>query len=122
MTREEIKVLEQEPCDDCISREAVLDALHLEGRPTKRFEYFIAIKSDIIALPPVIPKGTREWISVREKLPEEFVSVLVCYKSQGGMAQAVSERFGTYKWSGLGGIEPIAWMPLPGPYKEGYGE
>lgn len=60
------------------------------------------------------------WIPVSEGLPEEFESVLVCYESQGGMAQAVSERFGThtgYRWSALGGIEPIAWMPLPEPYK-----
>lgn len=63
----------------------------------------------------------RHWIPVSEHMPEEFESVLVCYKSQGGMAQAVSERFvnmdGSNRWSALAGIEPIAWMPLPEPYK-----
>jgi hypothetical protein len=61
-----------------------------------------------------------KWIPCSERLPE-VGSVLVCYESQGGMAQAVSERFKTdtgYRWSALAGIEPIAWMPLPEPYKE----
>ena len=61
-----------------------------------------------------------KWIPVSERQPEAFESVLVCYESQGGMAQAVSERFKTdtgYRWSALAGIEPIAWMPMPAPYK-----
>ena len=62
-----------------------------------------------------------KWIPCSEKLPKEFESILVCYKSQGGIAQAVSERLtnmdGSNRWSALAGAEPIAWMPLPEPYK-----
>lgn len=63
----------------------------------------------------------QRWIPVSERLPKKFESVLVCFKSQGGMTQIVSERLtnmdGSNRWSALGGIEPIAWMPLPEPYK-----
>ena len=61
------------------------------------------------------------WIPVSERLPKEFESVLACYKSQGGIVQAVSERLtnmdGSNRWSALAGVEPIAWMSLPEPYK-----
>ena len=59
-----------------------------------------------------------EWIPVSERLPEEGKSVLVCIETQGGMAQYVSERFKDKYWSALGGRTPIAWQPLPEPYKE----
>lgn len=60
------------------------------------------------------------WIPVKTALPEEGKSVLVCLKTQGGMAQAVSERFnisGEWRWSALGGRKPLAWQPLPENYK-----
>lgn len=62
------------------------------------------------------------WIPVEERLPEEGVSVQVCFRSQGGTAQAVSERFindnNKSYWSGLCGMKPTHWMPLPEPPKE----
>ena len=62
------EALEQEPCGDAISREAVLDALHVEGRPTKRFDYVIEVRRDIKALPPVTPQPkTGHWIKTKEQ-------------------------------------------------------
>ena len=61
------------------------------------------------------------WITVEERLLEEGVSVQVCFRSQGGVAQAVSERINDNNksyWSGLCGMKPTHWMPLPEPPKE----
>lgn len=66
--------------------------------------------------------GKHRWIPVTERLPEEGVSVQVCFHSQGGKAQAVSERFVDNRnqsyWSGLCGMKPTHWMPLPEPPEE----
>ena len=59
----------------------------------------------------------QEWIPVKDRLPEEGKSVLVCFKTQDGIAMSVSERFNYERWSALCGLKPIAWMPLPSPYK-----
>lgn len=58
------------------------------------------------------------WIPCSERLPENGESVLICYESEGVIVQAISERIGEV-WYRLSGIKPIAWQPLPSPYKEG---
>lgn len=74
-------------CEDCVSREAVLDALHVEGRPTKRFDYVIEVRRDIEALPPVTPKQkTGKWIddkcSVCGKGIEDLISSPEWYRNE----------------------------------------
>ena len=98
-----------------MTKETAIDILESQKNEHYKEEINEALDMAISAL-----KG--EWISVKVALPEEGRSVLVCFKSQGGMAQAVSERFnvsGEWIWSALGGRKPLAWMPLPKPYKKG---
>lgn len=60
------------------------------------------------------------WISVKDRLPEEWKSVLVCLPTQGGIGMYVSERFNGDRWIALFGRKPTHWMPLPdGPKEEG---
>ena len=115
-------------CEDCVSREAVLDALHVEGRPTKRFDYVIDVKCDIMALPPVTPK--QRWIPVSERLPEDTQPVLLTIRRMSRLYN--HEPFitvGHISWNqttwwcahdgdcARNEIEVLAWMPLPEPWK-----
>ena len=77
------------------------------------------MSSQICVLLHMNERSQGEWISVKERLPEEGESVLVCLQTQGGMAQFVSERFNDNCWSALGGCTPLAWQPLPKPYEGG---
>ena len=65
-------------------------------------------------------KEADRWIKCSERKPEEQRSVLICYRTQGGIAQAVSERFirndGTEGWSAMLGRKPFAWKELGEPY------
>jgi hypothetical protein len=60
-----------------------------------------------------------EWISVKERLPEDGVDVLAIFK---GQVQQVSTYRPTCtctsKWHGNGGNIPTHWQPLPAPPKE----
>lgn len=114
-----IKALEQQPSDDCVSRAEVdkLINLYLKN-PT--IDDSIAFYEHFLDLPPVTP--TQRWIPVSEKMPKEGETVLVCYQTQGGIAQSVCEWFYMPNrgivWSTLCGRTPIAWQPLPKPYEE----
>ena len=115
--------------DDIISRQAAIDAATY-GNPQTAWER-------IEALPSAQPR----WIPVTERLPEEGVMVLVtCYgrdmiiMRDGESLEDAIERVrkevvnvtvglvGSDGWYGADYspmiITPVAWMPLPEPYKE----
>ena len=85
-----IKALEQQPCEDCISREQAVDAVadlfemseyphpYPQGKPIRLKD----IKEKLKQLPPVQPKiKTEHWIPVSERLPKDIKPVIVTWKN-----------------------------------------
>ena len=62
-----------------------------------------------------------DWISVKDRLPEEGRFVLVfCERFHNSSPMFVSRRLDFNYWGGLGRDFGIThWMPLPEPPKEG---
>lgn len=82
MTLKNIKALSAEPCEDAISRQAVLDlvvANHTELNGLNVVMYSPYYK-DIKQLPPVQPiRPKGEWIPVSERLPEDTYPVNITW-------------------------------------------
>ena len=112
----ELKQLkEQEPREDCVSREFMykLGATCIATRDKNN--KLIALGT-IENLPPVTP--TQKWILVSEKLPEEETDVLV--RNENGDKEIARGSYSTemqdeFIWctSGWKFGKVIAWMPLP---------
>lgn len=105
-------IKDAEPCEDCVSREAVLDAfwkLDVELRPSA----IDAIINMVNSLPPVTPKP--RWIPVSERLPEKSMEVMACDES--------GTIFFAHFNNGYSFCEDaVAWMPLPAKYEKGESE
>lgn len=136
-----IKAMEQEPCEDCISRAKAIKALEyslsiesdggLDNYRTLIKDLLNAIynkqKKAIEDLPPATP--TQKWIPVSERLPnpqeygDEDYSDWVQITLHIGENHDVVGRgyycFNKRKWYAdrLGVGVVTAWMPLPQPYK-----
>ena len=63
------------------------------------------------------------WIPLEEKIPDTNVDVLLQFKSNMGVGfyedgdWAINTGDGIYSLIGYGEEKPIAWMPLPEPYR-----
>jgi hypothetical protein len=120
-----IQALEQQPCEDAISRQAVLEVI----RKCHCEEWVKAyIGAPIEALSPVTPQSKKgRWIPVSERLPKagEYVGdVDKYYLVQNEYGDMLVARYTHSEyWEQIYQFQPIgdeivAWMPLPEPYKE----
>ena len=96
-----------EPCEDCVSRKAVIRLLH-SGYHSK------SMIEEVKELPSAQP-GQR-WIPCSERLPDNDEAVLIS-NSHGVTKAWWNGRF----WTSIAVKKyktVIAWMPLPEPYRE----
>ena len=135
ITDEEYKELKKQiqPCEDCISREAVMKHLENITMDTNPDNYDnkdkwyqangfnlckVGIEMYVKNLPSVTPKT--KWIPVSERLPEERIAVLVwCPERKNIYCACYEEKqwwiFGAYFKKVE--LDVIAWMPLPESYR-----
>lgn len=74
----------------------------------------------IIMDAPSVLDRPQGWIPCSERLPEEGETVLATFQFQDGRGCMTSERItlnGGEIWSAAYGKKPLAWMPLPKPWK-----
>ena len=128
--KEAIKTLEQEPCEDAISKSDVFEILgNLMSIPYD-FDRQINEKDvsesmdEIKALPSVIlARKKEEWIPCSEKLPKpnELVdNVRKYYLIQDEYGDMYVARYTIGGWISIDSIlqdNVVAWMPLPEPNK-----
>ncbi|MCR4999162.1 MAG: hypothetical protein K6A05_04895 [Lachnospiraceae bacterium] len=120
-----IKALEQEPCEDCISREQVISGIDRyidKAQSTGTRDDFISFQELVVKqLPPVTP--TQRWIPVKTRLPQNRGTYLVTVDEFVEQPPSV-EMLEYSKEKGfhdVGGMEygalVIAWAEVPEPYK-----
>ena len=105
-----LDILEQEPCDDAISR--VLERMwNCRGKNATSID---KVKMEQIIREELSVTPSRQWIPVSESLPEEGKEVLVSgydtYNKRVIISKYQGEKYGFT--CGL----VSAWMPLPKPY------
>lgn len=124
-----LRALQQEPCEDCISRQALLKLMGEEpfnwtdsDKELQEVEDYRNFRNIVEQLPSVNPQKIG-WIPVSERLPEKGGDYLVTNVFDIGDKEPVREVNKDYycyhskKWL-YENENIIAWMPLPESYKE----
>ena len=105
------RALEQELCEDAVSKQAVLDLLENTNNGW--------IINEVNQLPSIQPV-TGKWIPVSERLPKVEQYALITVHNQTKMCWYQNGVFvdGEQNAYTKENEELVAWMPLPEPYKE----
>ena len=124
-----ISAAEPEPvCEDCISRQDVMEALDRIGSLDTEADREYA-KGIFDNIPPTTPTERTGWIPVSGGLPEEEKDVLICISGTYRDSHVIIAHrtyMHTYKyWADMTEEydydydDVLAWMPLPEPYDGG---
>jgi hypothetical protein len=124
-----IEELQKQSCEDCVSREAVVEFLrnHAKDFEDARIRMAFKTASSLVEnannIPPITP--TQRWVPVSERLPRqnEYVgNVAKHYLIQDEFGDIQVAAYKNRGWIPIHTIEAleydvIAWMPLPASYQ-----
>ena len=103
---------------DLISRQDLIELIEkINPQSALELGYLYQIREYIKQTPTVEPQ---EWIPVKDRLPEDYVRVLVCDRTSVYMANRHDDWW-YFSPAEIGTLVAqshiVAWMPLPSPYK-----